>query len=181
MNAMLKKIALFTPVIAVAGYCVFYVTFMFVNTSDRSPKVFQATSELNDFHYNVVQRPGVVISGEPVRFVVTVTKNGSPVANHKFQAGMSHAYGLFIDSRSSDVTDDTYTSDNNGNFAVNYTSKFWSLLRDEFGFYVAVVFTPEEQANYDQRLGNNTLTGTEPLGSVFDVNIYPRWLSWFVK
>ena len=139
---------------------------------------FEQGTSFNHYHYKIVQRPGVLVSGQPATFTVTVmnSQTGQAVAGQKFTAGVNHSSGILIDSHSSDWSSTTYVSDANGTFIVPYTSHFFGLIPDNgFGFFAEPVFTPQEQAAYDA-VQSETLPDS---GIGTDNTIYPKWLGWF--
>ena len=149
--------------------------------SQPATKIMTASNGPTGYDYMVRQTPGGIISTRPVTFVVHVTKDGQPVANHQFKAGISHSYGLFIDPRTSDLTDNTYMSDQNGTFTVVYKSKFWYWQPDSgFGFGAEPVFTAQEQKDYYARISSGEAKGGESIGPTFDLNIYPSFLTHFI-
>src|SRR6266567_5346993 len=142
-------IALSVIVVLLLGSVCAYGGYMFSLVSGKPASLtFEQDTSFNHYHYKIVQQPGVLVSGQPATFTVTVTSSqtGKPIVDRNFDAGVGHSSGLFIDSRQSDQTNGTYTSDASGTFVVSYTSHFFDLMPDE-GF----VFGP----------GLKTLTSAE--------------------
>ena len=160
-------------VIAVAGYVIL--------TLQSLPKETEKAYDVQQlgYSYHIVQRPGVVISGRPVSFEVSVRDANGPVAGHSFKGEVVHGYGLFANPRLSDWASDTYTADANGRFSVAYKSNFFSWRADSFGLNISPVFTPAEEQAYQEKLLAREKSIPSDTGTSTSFTIQSKWIGWF--
>jgi hypothetical protein len=155
---------------------------VWVNMALKQPSRTYAPISAYVYKYELTQTPGSAVSGRTTIYRFHITENDQPVANHAVTVGTSHAYGIFMNGRTSDVFEQHKTTDANGYVEVTFTPKLWTLLADKaFGVYAAPDLTPAENDAMNRKILNHELPVGVEISATFSIPaIYPRWLGWFM-